>query len=202
MTTRDNNPVQEQDFLSEVAKGSEAAFQAFYLHYWSQVYGTAFHLTRSPELAKDLAQEIFIKVWEGRSKLHGIQKAEAYIYTVSKNLIIDYLKKKVFDPANFEALLHYFQPEAESADKPLEYKELNDGICQAVEKLKGNVKAVFLLSRYEGLTHEQIARRLNISVASSKTYAVRALQEIRKHLAANDHHLVLAFIFLVQVLQK
>jgi RNA polymerase sigma factor (sigma-70 family) len=193
---------QEQDFLSEVAQGNEAAFHTFYLRYWPQVYGTAFHLTRSPELARDLSQDIFLKVWEGRAKLRGIQKIEAYIYTLSKNLVIDYMKKKVFDPANLDALLHYFQPDTEAAHQPLEYKELEHTLQQAVGQLTGNVKQVFLLSRNERLTHEQIAARLHISVASSKTYAVRALQEIRQYLAAHEHSLVLAFFFLVQVLRR
>jgi RNA polymerase sigma-70 factor (family 1) len=193
---------QDQDFLSEVAEGNEIAFRTLYLRYWSQVYGTAFHLTRSPELARDLAQDIFIKVWEGRAKLRSIQKIEAYIYTLSKHLVIDYLKKKVFEPANLDTLLHNFQPDTEGANQALEYKELEQAMQRAIGQLTGNVKQVFLLSRYEGLTHEQIAGRLHISVASSKTYAVRALQEIRKYLAAHEQSLVLAFFFLVQILKK
>ena len=186
-----------ENWLPLVAAGDPSAYRYFYEQYWPQVYGTALHLTRSPELAKDLAQDIFIKVWEGRGKLAQVQNIEAYIYTVSRNLVIDTMRKKVFDPANIDFLIQYFQTPTSGADEQLEYKELEQAMKNAVDQLSGKVKQVFLLSRTEGLTHEQIAERLQISIHSSKTYAVRALREIRNWLAAHDDRLIIAiYLFL------
>jgi RNA polymerase sigma-70 factor (family 1) len=190
----------EDELRFMVSNGDEKAFRELYIRYWPQVYGTALHLTKTPEVAKDLSQEIFIKVWEGRTKLPEIRKIEAYIYTLSKNLVIDYLKKKVFDPSNMDYLLHYFASHSDTPGDKLEHKELEGIFKNAVNSLSGKVKQVFILSRNEGLTHEQIASRLNITVLSSKTYAVRALQQIRQYLSAHEELVLIVCLF--EILKK
>jgi RNA polymerase sigma-70 factor (ECF subfamily) len=183
----------EEELRIRVSAGEKEAFEELYNHYWPQVYGTALHLIKVPEQAKDLSQEIFIKLWEGRAKLAEIRKIDAYIYTLSKNLVIDYLRKKVFDPSNTDFLVRYFANQSYTPGQSLELKEFEASMENAVNSLAGKVKQVFILSRSEGLTHEQIAKRLDITVLSSKTYAVRALQQIRQYLAAHEELVVIAF---------
>lgn len=169
----------EQNLLLQVANGDEYAFQQLFKKYWPQVYGAALHLTRSPEQAKDLAQDIFLKLWDGRSKLCDVKKMDAYLYMMSRNHIIDHLRKKVFQVSNIDFLVNYFQDDAVLEQDKLEYQELENAMHTAINALPRKVQDVFKLSRFEGLTHEQIAAKLNISVVSSKTYIVRALQYIR-----------------------
>ena len=73
-----------------------------------------------------------------------------------------------------------------------------------MEKIIGKVKEVFILSRIDGLSHEQIAEQLNISVTSSKTYIVRALKSLRQSIAKNTkiELLVLASLLLEQILSE
>lgn len=197
-TTIDN----DRALLLRVASGDEAAFHTFYLRYWPQVYGTAFHLTRQAELAKDLSQDLFVKVWENRRKLADVREIESYIYTISRNLVFDFLKRKVFDQSHWEALIRTFPFEGQQASALAEYKELETVLHQAIQKLTGNVREVFILSRFEKLTHEQIAKKLHISVASSKTYAVRALQDIRKFLESQDNPAIIASLLVFWHLGK
>ena len=183
--------------FSRVADGDADAFKEIFNTYWPQVYGTTLRLTKSPEQAKDLAQDIFMRLWENREKLRGIQNPQSYIYILSRNLVMDHLRKKVFDPSNIDFLISYFQSSAAGSQERMELRELETVLRQAVETLPGKVKDVFRLSRYEGLTHEQIASRLGISVVSSKTYAVRALQQIRYYLANQSDEIQLMLLFLI-----
>ena len=155
----------------------------FFNHHWPQVYGTGLRLTKSSELAQDLAQDIFIKLWENRHRLTDVKEEDAYIYILSRNVILDFLRKKVFDTDNIETLIDYFEDSNISPHEKLEYNELEKTLKAAIDQLPGKVKDVFVLSRVDGLTHEQIAKQLDISVTSSKTYVVRALQDIRKFMA-------------------
>lgn len=180
-----------------MADGDPNAFKEIFDTCWPQVYGTTLRLTKSPEQAKDLAQDIFMRLWENREKLKGIQNPQSYLYILSRNLVMDHLRKKVFDPSNIDFLVSYFQGDAVGTQEKMELRELETALRQAVETLPGKVKDVFRLSRYEGLTHEQIAHRLGISVVSSKTYTVRALRQIRYYLASQSDEIELTMVFLL-----
>lgn len=189
----ESSPYIDKEQLHRIAGGDSAAFEILFKQFWPQVYGTSFHLTKSEEMAKDLAQEIFTKLWENREKLAEVEKPDAYIYTVSKNLIMDFQRKKVFDTVNIDYLVQYFS--TTPAQSKLEYQELENVLNNAVAQLNGKVAEVFRLSRYEGLTHPQIAEKLNISVHSSRTYITRALQEIRDYLAIHAPHSLVLILF-------
>jgi len=177
--------------LSQVALGNENAFAQFFNHHWPQVYGTGLRLTKSPEKAQDLAQDIFIKLWEQRHKLADVKQEDAYVYTLSRNVILDFLRKRVFDTENIDTLINYFADSSISAQEKMEYHELETTLQAAIDQLQGKVKEVFILSRFEGMTHEQIAQQLGISENSSKTYIVRALQDIRKFMALHTDNATL-----------
>lgn len=194
----------QEDIRARVALGDQHAFALFFNHHWPQVYGTGLRLTKSPEKAQDLAQDIFIKLWENRHRLNEVKEEDAYIYILSRNVILDFLRKKVFDTENIEALIDYFEDSTISPQEKLEYNELENTLKSAIDQLPGKVKDVFVLSRVEGLTHDQIAKQLNISVVSSKTYVVRALQDIRKFMAsqADNTALILAAAVIIYSLKK
>ncbi|MGF6848908.1 RNA polymerase sigma-70 factor (family 1) [Chitinophaga sp. W3I9] len=186
----------EQELLLSVAKGDERSFQVLVKQYWPQVYGTALRLTRSPEQAKDLSQDIFLKLWNNRAKLPGVEKVGTFIYVCARNLIMDHLEKKVLHTDNIEFLAdHLSEAPFSDPQSGMEYKELEKILLQAIEHLPEKVKTVFVLHRFNGLSHVQISRKLNISVVSSQTYIVRALRSIREYLSRHSES-VFALLFL------
>ncbi|MEC5143869.1 RNA polymerase sigma-70 factor [Chitinophaga sp. 212800010-3] len=185
----------EQDLLLSVARGDERSFHALVKHYWPQVYGTALRLTRNPEQAKDLSQDIFLKLWNNREKLPGVDKVTTFIYVCARNLIMDHLEKKVLRTEHLDQMAETLSDEPfGDAQSGLEYKELEKMLMLAIEHLPEKVKTVFVLHRFNGLSHVQISRKLNISVVSSQTYIVRALRSIREYLNRHSEHV---FVWLV-----
>ncbi len=176
----------DKQLFQRVSESDEQAFSLVFDRYWPQVYGTTLHLTKQTELARDLSQDIFIRLWENRDRLSEVANPSSYVYTLSRNLVIDHLRRKVFTPSNTEFLLNYFQSGTATPQDKMEFRELDDLLKKAIDALHGKVKEVFILSRDERLTHEQIAARLGISVVSSKTYIVRALQQIRKFMETHS----------------
>lgn len=187
----------DQGLLRSIAEGDELAFKELFTSYWPSVYDTCLRLTKSPELAKDLAQDIFARLWVQRRQLPEIRDPGAFLYIVSRNQIFNYFQKKVLDIAHIDFLVDYFRHQEADPQEALEYKELQDNIQMAIKRLPDRVKEVFLLHRFEGLNHDQIAKRLNISVVSSKTYIVRALKEIRTYLSQHPEPLMLLLSFLL-----
>jgi RNA polymerase sigma-70 factor (ECF subfamily) len=170
----------EKELLQRLAAGDKQAYQQLFEHYWEQVYGTGLRLTKSPEQAKDLAQDIFLKLWDNREKLSPIKDLRSYLFIISRNLIHDHLRTRVFRDSNRDFLIQYFTYHETSPQDQLEQKQLGEALYEAIERLPPKLQQVFKLSRIEGLSHEEIAQRLHITPLSSKTYMVRALMALRK----------------------
>lgn len=180
------SPHNEPELLQRLAKGDVSAYRELYEFYWDQVYSTALQLTKSPEQSKDLAQDIFFKLWLNRERLAGVQELRNYLFVISRNTVWDYLRSKVFRDSNRVFLEQYFAYSQQSPQDIVEQKELDGVALAAVDKLPPKLKEVFRLSRVEGLSHEEIGRRMNITPLSSKTYIVRALAILREILGTHD----------------
>ncbi len=74
--------VQNTALFQLMAEGDEDAFKKIFESFWPQVYGTSLRLSKSPEQARDLSQDIFLRLWEGREKLAAIKSPESYIYNI------------------------------------------------------------------------------------------------------------------------
>lgn len=151
--------------------------------YWNKVYAIGLRLTKSPELAKDLAQETFIRIWNNRAALPDISNFSGFLFTISRHLAIDHLRKKVFTAGNEDYLAAYFSDDALTPHEKAEYRELDKLLNNAINNLPTQLQQVFRLSRFEGLSHAEIALRMNITRVTSKSYMVRALYSIRKYLS-------------------
>jgi RNA polymerase sigma-70 factor (family 1) len=187
----------ERELLRSVAQGDMEAYQQLFDCHWPQVYGLGLRLTKTPEQAKDLAQDIFLKVWDNRTKLAVVNDFRAYLFVITRNLIYDQIRTRIFHESNKEFLTNYFAYTESSPQELLEQKELGEALNAAIRKLPSRLRQVFNLRRVEGLSHVEIAERLNITTISSKTYMVRALMALRKEIRKDAGKLffVAGFIF-------
>ena len=190
-----NLPHDNKEFLNLIAKGDTAAYQILFSKYWEKIYVNALAFTKVPELAKDLAQEVFIRIWIKKERLADVENFEAYLYRVAKNIFYDHLHKKVLIETNDPFLTIYFEDKGINSLQNLELKELNQEIENAIGALPLQVKTAFELSRKQGLTHEQIAKKMNISKLTSKSYISRGILSIKLHLEARGFLKVAIFGF-------
>jgi len=185
----------ERELLMRMADGDKQAFQELFHRYWAPVYSVGLKITKSPESARDLAQEIFMKVWDNRAKWPVVDNFKAYLYKMTRNLGINYLEAMTVRHSNRTFLAQYFAHETTSPFEVLEGKELRDEVLKAIQCLPLQLRQVFTLHRIEGLSHEEIAGRLDITALSSRTYMVRALLQLRRKLP-KDIGKLLIFTFL------
>ncbi len=192
-------PYDQTQLLQRLSAGDQLAFRQIFEFYWDQIHAVGLKILKSPELAKDLAQDTFMKVWHNREQLHTIKNFSAYLNVLSRNLAIDQLRRKVFTVENEDYLLEYFSVDTVVAGKDAEYKELEQLLHEAVDQLPPQMQRVFRLSRFEGLSHAEIAARMNITRVTSKSYMVRALTAIRAHLSKYQYEPLLAWLLLFAV---
>lgn len=172
----------DQLFLLALSNADENAYKELFRLYWSPIYKTIFQLVKSREQAEDLCQEVFAKLYRGRKQLCEVRDLQNYIFIIARNCSIDFLRRKAPNAEYEQSLVYSIQDPQPQPDKLLEYKQLDSTMQMAIDELPQQLKEVFIKSRIEGLSHEEIAKQVGISVFSSKTYIVRALQRIRKSL--------------------
>lgn len=187
-----NTTYNEQELLQSIAAGDQQAFTQLFDQYWDHIYGVAFTLTKSRETARDLVQEIFIKIWLLREELPVKDSFRNYLFIVARNHILTELRKKINETPFTDQLLAWFKDNAVQADQQLILKESQALLHQAVEQLPLQQKQVYQLSREMGWTQDEIAQHLQISKNTVKTHMSRALTAIREHLVENASGLLLA----------
>ncbi len=173
----------DRNLLLSLAAGDKDAYGRVFEKCWDQVYGVALRLTKSPEMARDLAQDIFLKLWDHRQKLSEVKNFPSFLYTITRNLVHDQLRKKIFRESNRERLINYFSGTDATTPEVLESRELDHFLRQSIDRLSPKLKQVLTLGRLEGLSHEEIAAKMGITPQSSKTYMVRALAALHKAMA-------------------
>ena len=179
----------EKELLLLVAGGDESAYKHLYTRYWDQIYSTAFMFTRSPELSEDLAQDVFARIWAKRRKLVEVEKFEAYLFIMARNLVFDKLRKEVYDGRNDSFFEAYFTEPDSTPSESTELKELGDLVETAIRQLPVQQQKAFRLSRFSGMTYVQIAAEMGISRLTVKSHIVRALQSLRAYLAEHGDRL-------------
>lgn len=172
----------EMEILQQLIEGDAESFRKIYVFYQSKIFLFAFRLTKSRLEAEEVVQEVFVRLWEKRDKIKVDKNFSAYILTITKNLILDGLKKAAHDKTvqqkiydNMQALQTIF------VDQLIE-KELTRLHQQAVDRLSPQKKIVFLLSREEELSYEEIAEKLGISKNTVRNQMSDALKSIREYL--------------------
>ena len=190
----------EREFLERISDGDEAAFRNLFHQYWDNIYQVSLMLTKSPDLAEDMVQEIFLKIWLKRKNLSEIENFSGYLFITARNHIFDELRKRVRDVSFSEKLIDYFHQSPGTPEQQLLHKESTALLQKAVDSLPDQQKKVYQLIREQGLSREEIAEHLGISKNTVRNNMARALQSIRQYLQQHSGGLLL-FVCLIEAFQ-
>lgn len=158
-------------------------FQKFFNKNFPKVKAFAWQLLKSEEDAEDIAQDIFVKLWENPDLWMSRDKLDSYLYTVVRNHIYNFLKHKAveFDYLEMAAeKMKIAELELPKPDDELRLHELELLIQMTLERMPEQRKLVFSMSRKEGMTAQEIALKLNISVRTVEQHIYKAIQDLKK----------------------
>lgn len=171
----------ERALLLRVAHGDEMSFRVVYDHYRKRIYAFALHITESEALADEIIQEVFLKVWIHRSKLPAVTYFSTWLHTIARNCIFDALKRMAREAAVRSKFVAGAPAAINSVEDRILTKENEQILQEAISKLSAQQQLIYHLSRHQGLKHDEIATRLNISPNTVKVHMVNALKTIRAH---------------------
>ena len=179
----------EKEIIERIASGDEKAFELLFKSYYSILCAYAFDILKKNEWAEEVVQNTFIKIWESRAKIEINQSLKSYLYRSIHNQCINFLKhqqvvslkrQKYIEEVKNESVADNI--EEEFTLSPYFYEGLEEDIENEILALPDQCQKIFRMSRFEMLSHQDIAQRLNISVNTVKTQIRRALTRIRSSL--------------------
>lgn len=189
----------DRELLELINRGDQAAFTVLFERYRNHLYNYLLKITKSCETSEEIVVDVFMKIWQGRSLAAEIDNFEAFLFSIARNKAIDFLRWLEKRKSQQIELWSRMQesPLGEPADAGLRLTETRQQIDEAVMRLSPQRKQVFELSRSEGLTYEEIARRMHISSHTVRNHIAASLAFIRYHISA-EMGLVLACWVLVR----
>lgn len=181
-------PLEERQLLHSIAEGDARAFRTLVDLHWRRVYGNSLTLLKSPQVAQEITQDIFLKIWTNKQRLKEVNSFTEYIYVVGRNQVLSALRKKVakISEEPKDILEDHLVP-----DKQMQYKETYKLVMEGVERLTPQQQLIFRLSRLEGLSYMDIATKLNLSKNTVKGHMVLALNFLRTFVRDQLGHTVL-----------
>jgi len=175
----------ESDLIQAIADGDEKAFKALYALYFKKLHKFLLKVTRNNEdAASDILQESFLRVWLNRDRLMEIDNFQAWIYKVVNTEALTLIRKELHIKTKADRLQLNIENEdsAFSVQASLEFTEIRSVIKGAVQQLPQQRQTIYLLSREEGLSPIEIAKKLNISINTVYNTLTTALKLIRQAL--------------------
>ena len=184
----------DSETIKQFKADDMSAFDIIYRKYSKKLYRFAYSIVKVKPDAEGIVHEVFIKVWEKRNKIDEYLSFESYLFTITYNTTISFIRKKVKESKYIEHLKSIQNPSIQSNIIPeIEYKELKEKSEKIIDLLPSRQKQIFKLNREEGLTYKEIAAKLNISINTVETHMERALKSIRKKLG--DVSIVLLILY-------
>jgi RNA polymerase sigma-70 factor (ECF subfamily) len=174
--------ITEKEYLIELKKGSFSAFDHIFSLYKERLYAFSIGYLKVPEDAQELVQIVFMKVWENREMLDESKSFSSYLFTISKNTILNYIRKRANEHSYVDYLLKSPNLTYNDAEEELEYEDLLKQTNIVVDELPLRQKEIYRLSREVGLSNEEIAQKLNISKKTVENQITLAMKFLREHI--------------------
>lgn len=171
---------EEKALLQQLREGSENALRALFDRYYKYLLVTAFRFIPDDERCKDLVQEVFYELWKRRASLELHTSLKSYLSRSVVNKALNEIKsRKRFQWEEDDKYAEVDSGETDVHDK-MEHAGLEAAIHAAIDALPEKCRIVFMLSRFENMSHKEIAEQLNISVKTIENQITKALRILRE----------------------
>lgn len=184
---------EETKLIKKLIKGDREAFAILFNQYAANLLSIALSYIHDREESEEIVQETFYRVWKYRENMDASLSFKAYLITIAKRLIFNRAKKKMHEIAYQDYYLASRKNLNYEVDEYINFQELDSQLQQAIENLPEKRREIFKLSRQEGLTNQEIARRLGISVSTVENHMNKALKLLRTSISSTYLFLIALF---------
>lgn len=180
MSAKETNTVQLKELQEKVALGDQQAFTQLYLLFGKKLilFGTS--LLRSREIAEELVEDVYVRLWANRQQITSIENLTVYLYVAVKNKALNKLSEKASEliAAPFDFLDSSVDEFAADPHDLMITSEMMSRMQTVIETLPPRCKMIFKLIREDGLKYKEVAEILNISVNTIDVQMAIAVKRI------------------------
>lgn len=186
----------EEKIIVLVSQGDELAFTKLFEHHQDKIYGVALKLTRSTQLAEEIVEDVFLKIWLKRNDLLQIQNFSAYLFTMTRNRVYKSLRQIA---RNYQTVLLTENIETIAPGSTEDYiidKEYTSLLHEAITRLPKQQKEVYRLIKERGLKREEAASVLDVKPETIKFHLAEAMKNIRSFCTPHMERIIFITFFL------
>ncbi|PSQ81247.1 MAG: RNA polymerase sigma-70 factor [Bacteroidetes bacterium QS_1_63_11] len=172
--------------FDEWCRRLKASDRSAYAELFDEMYRPLFRYVRSitetPEAARDVTQDVFIRLWEARDSLSTDQSLEAYLYRIARNRAYNHERNQRTRTEKEDAVRDKTTAQPAPPTRPdvqADADRLEDRLWRWIGELTERQREALVLSRFDGLSHDEVAEVMDISPRTVNNHIVRALKHLR-----------------------
>ena len=178
----------EQELVSRARAGDQDAFEQLVLANQNKVYTLTFRMVNDREEAEDLAQEAFLKAWQGLPSFQGDSSFSTWVYRLTSNACLDFLRSKKRRQEHMGQAFSLDDEDAPSLpdeeqlqpQQQLEKKERARQLYRALEQLSDQHRQIIVMRELSGLSYQEISEALQLDIGTVKSRLTRARLSLKK----------------------
>jgi len=172
----------EKSLLTRLRGGDQDAFTVMFTTYYKDMVLFAMNFTREKEIAEEIVQETFVRLWDERKTITIGISLKSYLLRCIQNRCIDWIRHKKIRQKYRDEVSSTLETFEYNTDNYVINSELKDLLKVALSKLSPEIYEAYCLSRYKGLKYKEIATKLKVSVRTVEVRIGKALISLREEL--------------------
>ncbi len=190
----------ERELLLQLRAGDNDSFAQLYDLYSPRMFGFLLKLTKKEETAREILQEVFIRLWEKREILDPDRSFRSYLFRIAENCVVDFFRKAAQDKKLGKHLMDLASERYLHVEENIYEREKNAILNQAINLLPPQRKRVFELCKVEGKSYKEVSLMMGISVSTISDHLLKATRAIRQHILLSDHIATLLSFCIIRLL--
>jgi RNA polymerase sigma-70 factor (ECF subfamily) len=176
----DQDELIDEQLLYRISKGDEKAFARLYQLTGSQLYNAIMIFVKDQEVAREIMQICYIKIWDHREELPKVIRINDYLFILARNVVFDHFKKVTIQLKLLSKMSEAVVTSSKSANHILEEKEFDHLVNQVIAQLPMQQRQAYILSMEDRLSYEEIAEQMQVSRFTVKRHLELARRYVRK----------------------
>lgn len=186
----------DKNLVIDFYNGCEDAYEHIYRLYFHKIYMFVLRYVVCKDLAYDLTQDIFLKIWEKRDQLTHAKNFQSYLYCMAKNHTLDRLKHISVSKKAIKELALQYENQCKPLDIQYAEKEYFEFLKAEIIDLPERTRIIFKLCREEDKSYKEVAEELGISTDTVKYHMVKSMKTL-KCKVSRYFGITIALIFLI-----
>jgi RNA polymerase sigma-70 factor (ECF subfamily) len=182
-----------ENIILRLKDDDKSSVDELFTYYYPRLYQFSKSIVKIETYIDDILQEVFVKLWLNRNKIKNVETFNAYIFTITKNEILNLIRSNLRDQTFKDKLFVRSVAEEYQTTTKFEFDEIKSSIERIVAGLPEKRQQIFVLSRRDGLSNKEIAQQLDISSKTVEDHITHAIKYIKNAMKDMDIMTILYF---------